>query len=359
MTAGTAAVADDADVTEEDPDLRDVEAFQTGAADGGEDAPPVRVAGEQRGLDQWRMGDGVGDPQAFLARCALGDLHRHELGRPLAVAHDRLGEFRAELGQRGRESLKRAVVIGDGGTRYAGGHEHAAVVGRRVAVDGDAVEGDVHRLHESTLKQRLGHGSVGRDETQHGRHVRPDHARPLGDAGQRDLGAVDIDSSRCPLRHGVRSHDAVRRLDPAVGAQRRQRIRQARLDPVHRQGFADDARGKRQHLLGPASGERRQFGAAAPRVVQTGVARAGIGIARVDQQIARVAGAQVFARDLDRCGAEGVAGEHRRHGAARGDLHDDQIAATGLLDAGTGDAQTDAIDRGEISGSVESDRHGL
>ena len=62
-----AAALDDVHVVEEEIDLGLVEIVDAGVADGGEDAAEVRVAGEERGLDERRVADRIGD------LLALGD----------------------------------------------------------------------------------------------------------------------------------------------------------------------------------------------------------------------------------------------------------------------------------------------
>ena len=54
-----------------------------------------------------------------------------------------------------------------------------------------------------------GDGGVGQDEREHGRHVRADHRRPLGEAGQPHLVPADRDSPRGHLDARVGRQDGV------------------------------------------------------------------------------------------------------------------------------------------------------
>jgi len=64
----------------------------------------------------------------------------------------------------------------------AGGAQHAGVVGGRVAIDADGIEGVGDGLLQQLQEQVARHGGVGGEEGEHGRHVRADHACALGHA---------------------------------------------------------------------------------------------------------------------------------------------------------------------------------
>lgn len=115
----------------------------------------------------------------------VGDADGDELGCALAVADDQLGQVDGEVGQcllEGGEVGGRGAVDGlaAGGTV---GEDGDGVVGRGVAVDGDAVErlGDGGR--ERSLQRARGDGGVGADDAEQGGHVGVDHAGALGHAG--------------------------------------------------------------------------------------------------------------------------------------------------------------------------------
>src|SRR5665647_1824546 len=56
------------------------------------------------------MGDRVGHLAAFLAGFPALDLHGDELGRPLPIAHDGLGQFLRDSKHRGTQTLRAAML---------------------------------------------------------------------------------------------------------------------------------------------------------------------------------------------------------------------------------------------------------
>ena len=127
-------------------------------------------------------------------RCALASdtapstVDGDELGRALAVAHDEMGELRAQIGQRRLERVGAGIV-----ERSASGALPAAPVAKASTVSEvevslstvmqeklRAVGLGQHRLEEGRLDR-----GIGEDEAEHRRHVRRDHARSLDDADQR------------------------------------------------------------------------------------------------------------------------------------------------------------------------------
>src|SRR5690606_2763179 len=121
--------------------------------------------------------------------------HSHELGRPFAVADNRLGQLEHDLVHRPRQ----LGVFGTGQIvdlvhlRLAGGNQDAGIVGAGVAIDGNAVERQVGSLTQHMLQYRLGYPGVGGHIAQHGRHVRADHAGTLGDSGNGHCPATKTD----------------------------------------------------------------------------------------------------------------------------------------------------------------------
>ena len=65
-----------------------------GLADGGDDAPPVRVLAGDRRLDEGRVGDRQGDSPRRLLRGGAADGDGDELTGPLAVADDLMRQGR-------------------------------------------------------------------------------------------------------------------------------------------------------------------------------------------------------------------------------------------------------------------------
>ena len=102
------------------------------------------------------MRDAERDAPALGGVAPALDRDGHELGRPFAVADDRLGQLRRDRGERGAQRCEPPVVgaLDRRQRRPAGRGDHEAVVGRRVAVDGRAVERHVGDLP----RQRREHG---------------------------------------------------------------------------------------------------------------------------------------------------------------------------------------------------------
>ena len=104
IAVGPRAAGDVAHVAEMNLHTAYVETLDAGVTDRGEDASPVRIAREQRGLDQRRMGDSVGDAPALGLVTALADLYGDELRSALGVADHGLGKRERDgthgLGQR-------------------------------------------------------------------------------------------------------------------------------------------------------------------------------------------------------------------------------------------------------------------
>src|SRR5207237_10855888 len=93
----------DAHLVDIELDLGRLEAFDRRIADRGEDAAEVRVGGEERGLHERRMRDGIGDAAALVDIAAPLDCDGDELGRAFGVAHDRLREMARHLADRDLE----------------------------------------------------------------------------------------------------------------------------------------------------------------------------------------------------------------------------------------------------------------
>jgi hypothetical protein len=146
---------------------------------------------------------------------------------------------------------------------------------------------------------------------------------------------------------------------PARSAMRRG---QAGLDAVDGQAFHDDAGGERQHLFGRQAELRRQRHATRAGAGQAVRARAGVGVAGVDQQCPHGhAGSEPLAAELHRRRTEAIAREHTRHAAALDQAHHRQIAAVGLAHAGFGDTDAQSGNRVQIRGnrSGEMNGHGV
>ena len=135
---------------------------------------------------------------------------------------------------------------------------------------------------------------------------------------------------------------------------------QPRLDAVDGQGLHDDAGRKRQHLFGRNAQRCCQRLAGAVRVRQALIARAGIGIAGIDDQGAdgRSGRRQMRPAYLHGRGAETVLREHGAHAGACIQQKNGQILAVGFTNARFGDAdahpfygkQVLGLGRGQMDG---------
>ena len=178
------------------------------------------------------------------ARARARDAHGDELGGALAVPRDRARQLLRHLAQRCGEAPRPGArgVAQRRVARHAVRHQQHRVAGRGLAVDRESVVALVRRRAEQAPQQRRRDRRVRHEEGQHGRHVRLDHPRALGDAGERDRAAVDARARARRLRDEIRRHDGARRGGEAVRAQRLRGRRDAALDLVHRQRMADHAR---------------------------------------------------------------------------------------------------------------------
>ena len=145
-----------------------------------------------------------------------------ELGRAFAAAHDLAREVAGHVPQ--RLDQQRVVVARDRHAGRPGRQREHAVVGRAFAVDRDRVERLVdHAPERAREHERLDTG-VGRQEAEHRRHARLDHAGALRHAADADraLGRGDLDRAR--LRERIGRHDrAHRRVVSAIAAPERVR----------------------------------------------------------------------------------------------------------------------------------------
>ena len=182
-------------------------------------AAPVRIAAVHRGLDERRVGDRPRrHPGVGIGRGA-GDRDRDQLGRAFAAAHDaerQLVRHRAE-----RLEQRRIEVLVDGDAAGAVGQREHAVVGRRLAVDGDGVEGVARRFGQRPLQHHRIDRRIGRQVAEHRRHARLDHARALGHAADAERSGLGRDFDRVFLRKRIGRHDRARRGGAAVSGERR------------------------------------------------------------------------------------------------------------------------------------------
>ena len=150
-----------------------------------------------------------------------------------------------------------------------------------------------------------------------------------------------------PARHGlgddVGGHDGMGRVEPVVGFETGDGLRQSRHDFLDRQRLHDDAGGIGQHLFIGAAQQFRQGGAGGARSIHALLAGACIGVAGVHHQRADgLAGCEMFARHRHRRGAKTVLGEDAGDRRAVIQLDDQHVLAVGALDPGFRRAQLNA-----------------
>ena len=211
------------------------------------------------------MGYRVANIQAFLMGRAAVDLDGDELGGALTVAHDGLGHLHEDT-EHGLLELGEQVAAGLGNFRQRGpasGDQHAAVVGRGVAVDGDAVKRLVRRVTHQVLQHAARNLGVSGDIAKHGRHVRPDHPGAFADASHGDGDAIVDKLAAGPLGQGVGGHDAGGSLGPVVLGQVVESSLQRAFDLLDRQRLANHPRGERQHSALIHAGQLSQGGTGA------------------------------------------------------------------------------------------------
>ena len=201
------------------------------------------------------------------------------------------------------------------------------------------------------LQQRSRHAAVHRDESQHRRHVGPDHSGALGNAGERDHVPVDRHAPRHRLGLRVGGHDGLRSLQPLPWGQPAHRRRQSRDETIHRQRFHDDARRKWQDRAGRAANELRGRFARGSRCGKPGRPGAGIGISGVHDERADRPGGEMLPANLHRGRREAILREHSGHGCALREPDHQQILAVRLADPGLGPAELHAGNRPEVLAS--------
>src|SRR5690606_12973332 len=78
--------------------------------DGAKNAAQVGVGSVKRGLDQRRMGNGVGDLQGFLGASCLFHTHGNELGGAFGITNNLLGKLQCSVRQGMEESCIAGVI---------------------------------------------------------------------------------------------------------------------------------------------------------------------------------------------------------------------------------------------------------
>ena len=262
-----------------------------------------------------------------------GHFDFHQLRGPLAVARDGLGQRFHNLRDAlldGPHSL--AVRTHSGGSV---GQQRQRVVGGGVSVHREAVVAALDAPLEHGAQLRRGDFGVGHHEAQRGRHIRVDHAGPLGHAGHAHRAPPQRDLHGGGLGDQVRGHDGARGVLETVRAQAVNQARQRVHDLAAVHLHADDPRGGRQHLRRP---QREQLRGRLARGQRHAVARArgAVGVPGVHQDGAHGAlgQRQMAPRQLERSRLHAVLREYG--GRIGGQSADDQrqIVLFHLTDSG-------------------------
>ena len=229
---------------------------------------------------------------------------------------------RARSAQISASAAREAIQVGaaplDGPrARAPVGQRDHAVVGRHVAVDGDGVEAVLDGAGQRRLQHRGRDRRVGGDEAEHGRHLRVDHPRPLGDGDDLHRSAADVDGARRQLGAQVGGPDCLGRRQrrrrpattPAPASRRRMRSTGSGepMAPV-------DAVRTSSGVTRSAGGRRRGHRALVDRAARPGQR---VGVAAVGDDGADPHRGQAPGRVRHRRGAHAVDGEHAGGGARR------------------------------------------
>ena len=259
------------------------------------------------------MGDRVGNGKTLGAIAALLYLHGDELGRTFPVSHDGVGKLKGNTADRfsQRQEIRRACIDGRAAQRPCR-NEHTRIVGRRIAVDGNAVEACLHRVSRHRAQRIRSDRGIGGDERQHRSHVRANHPRALGDPGDDRGPTTEIDGSRCALGNDVGGRDGGRGIEPAILVQPPGHDGDRVLEPLDRQRLADDTGRERQDTLDRHPRSLGNNRATLFRVSDPARPGPRVRIPRVDEQIARRRPGEVLACNRHRRGTKRIAGECRR-----------------------------------------------
>ena len=202
--------------------------------------------------------------RASSSEVRAGHAHGHELGRSLAAAHDADRQRLADPAERVHEERESASLETD--PARAVREREDAVVRRALTVHGDRVERLVHHGLQRALQQRRGHRGVGRDEPEHRRHDRLDHAGALRDAPDPERAGRARDFGRDLLGKRIGRHDRARRVRSALA---RQRAGMRRQSPARPSSCRASRRSRRSTRRGRRSGRSR-----APRPSRSAIAAA-------------------------------------------------------------------------------------
>ncbi len=288
-----------------------------------------------------------------------------ELGRPLAVLHQLLGQVEQhglqlgpEIGQppvRGVRDRRRLAL--------PGGEQHQGVVGRAVAVHRDRVERPGGVAVEQ-IAQHLGRQfRVGGDEGEDRRHVRRDHARTLGDARDAHPLAVDLGFGVGALRERCRWWRS-----PPPRPSTHRRPAPASVSGISGVILASSSSTPITPVDASITSRRRQpTASAAASATRAAALSPALPVKELAQPALTTRRARVAARRLDvllapvhRRRADLVAREHPGAGRAFGEAHQQHVVALVLVETGAPDRDLHPGDRRDVGKrhGVGRDRHG-
>ena len=219
-----------------------------GVAHCAQDTAPVCVRTEHGSLDKIRADNRLCQTLGGLLAARILDRAGHELGRALAVRCDLTCQTGIDLVQRLAERLIILVLPVDQFIACQTVRQNDAhIIGRGIAVNRYTVVGLFHVLLKCISQHFVRDRAVGRDEGQHGAHVRMDHAAALADAADAAGLAADRKLDRRSLGTGIGGHDGTVCLFRSVV--RKNDFGQMLLDALNIDALADNAGGRYRNIL--------------------------------------------------------------------------------------------------------------
>ena len=223
---------------------------------------------------------------------------------------ERLGELRVARG-------------GAGDAARAVGEQHDGVVGRAVAVDGDPVEGRVHRR----AQQRIGVARLERvvrsEDREHRRETGMDHPGALRHPCDDEAVARDARL----LRTAIGGEDRPGGVVTAAGGEARRRLPHSCQHALERERHPDDAGRKDEDLV---LVERERSGRRGGRplgVRDPGGTGRGVRDASVHDHRLRLGGREMALRDQDRSREDSIRRPYRGAHGRRGGADDGEVEA--------------------------------
>jgi hypothetical protein len=259
-----------------------------------------------RGLDEVRAAYRPRHEPRLAVVVSTADRDVDPMLRALAIGRDLLGQGAADRLQSGTEGVQR-TSIGDRCTaRPPVGHDEHGVVGRRIPIDADLVEGPVHGLAQGRAQRPRVDGRVGGQKREHGRHLRMDHPGTFCHAADPgELATAKIDLHRRLLGTRIGGHDRRGGTRARIAVVHRAKSCQDRCDLLDIQPRADQAGRSGEH---EPSTEPEAFGHGgldAARVIQPRWPGPSVGASGVGDD----------GRGVAPCASQGARGEQHRGGS--------------------------------------------